>query len=263
MPIAAYADFAGRNHSMHLENSLDPRQNKLIAALPPAVIERIGPQLEPFWFSNGDVIMETAEPIDAVYFPSDLVASFEQVVTLPGESFDLTPGVALTGNEGALGVELYLGGQTAINRATVRMAGMAFRIKARPLREEFARGGALQRLLLKAADALFAQISGTAACERLHTTAQRVTRWLLVSHDRANGKDLMWTQDSLAHLIGVRRESISIAARQLQADGLIKYQRGSIMIVDRERLEAQACQCYREIKTRYDLLYESESESES
>ena len=234
----------------------EAKQNFLLGLLPPAIHARLEHRLIPVRLEIGDVLIEAREPIDAVYFPIDAVVSLDQTVVDEAVEAEVTASVALVGSEGVVGFEVLLGGQTAINRATVRLAGSAWQIDADALREEFVRGAAMQRVLLRAIDALVAQIAGTAVCERLHTTVQRLTRWLLLTDDRAKDHELMLTQETLSHLLGVRRESVSNAAGQLQRCGLIAYHRGNLSIVDRSGLEARACQCYREIKSRYDGLLE-------
>lgn len=238
---------------------LEPRLNLLIGMLPPAAYERIEARLEPVSLRAGKVLFEPDPdaPIDAVYFPADAIVSFDHVVSDRADRAKLMPSVAVTGREGVVGIELFLGGQTAINRATVRVGGAALRLGVDGLRAEFARGTALQRLLLGAADALVAQIANNSACERVHGPAQRLIRWLLLVDDRALRRDLMLTQEALAQSMGVRRETVSVAAGRLQRTGLITYSRGNLMIVDRAGLQARACTCYREIKARYDAMLES------
>ena len=234
----------------------EPRLNLLIGMLPPAAYERIEAQLEPVSLRAGKVLFEPDPdaPIDAVYFPADAIVSFDHVVSGRSDSAKLMPSVAVTGREGVIGIELFLGGQTAINRATVRVGGVALRLGVEGLRAEFARGTALQRLLLGATDALVAQIANNSACERVHGPTQRLIRWLLLVDDRALRRDLMLTQEALALSMGVRRETVSVAAGLLQRAGLISYRRGNLMLVDRTGLEARSCACYRAIKARYDAM---------
>ena len=232
----------------------EPRLNLLIGMLPSAAYERIEARLEPASLRAGDVLFEPDAPIDAVYFLADPIVSFDHVVSGASDRARLMPCVAMTGCEGVVGIELFLGGQFAINRATVRFGGAALLLAADALRAEFARGTALQRLLLGAADALVSQVSNNSACERLHGPTQRLIRWLLLVDDRAPQPDLMLTQETLAQFMGVRRETVSAAAGSLQRAGLISYSRGSLMIVDRAGLEARSCACYRAIKARYDAM---------
>lgn len=234
----------------------DPKRNHLIGMLPPAAYDRIEPHLESVSLRVGEVLFEPDSDavIDAVYFPIDPIVSLDHFVSDERGSGEMTSSVALTGGEGIVGIELFLGGQTAINRAMVRIGGTALRMAADALRTEFARGTAMQRVLLGAADALVAQIASNSACERLHSPVQRLIRWLLLVDDRAMRSDLMLTQETLAQFLGVRRESVSLAAGRLQHAGLITYSRGNLMIVDRAGLEARSCACYRAIKARYDAL---------
>lgn len=219
--------------------------------LPQAVIERIESKFSIVSMGADEVLMDAGEPIGAMYFPLDGFVSLDQPITT-GDEESSAPSVALAGNESLIGIERVLGAETAINRARVRIQGHALCIEAEAVREEFGRSGALQRLLLQATDALFGQVSANAACERIHTVRQRLTRWLLLSDDRSPLDDLGLTQDSLSQVLGVRRASVSAAAAGLQSTGLIEYRRGTIMIIDRAGLEASSCKCYREIKSRYE-----------
>ena len=232
----------------------EPRLNLLIGMLPSAAYERIEARLEPVALRAGEVLFEPDAPIDAVYFLADPIVSFDHVVSTAADRTRLMPCVAMTGGEGVVGVELFLRGQIAISRATVRFGGAALRLAEDALRAEFARGTALQRLLLGAADALVSQVSNNSVCERLHSPTQRLIRWLLLVDDRALRRDLMLTQETLAQFMGVRRETVSAAAASLQRAGLISYSRGNLMLVDRAGLEARSCACYRAIKARYDAM---------
>ena len=228
-------------------------KNSVLGMLPAAVLERFGTHLVPIRYEPGDVLLEAGEPIVDVHFPLDLVASLEQVVTTDPEDRAGTPGIALVGSEGVIGIEALLGADTATNTARVGIGGHAVRIRAEVLREEFLRASALHRVLLRHTDALFLQTCAISACERVHPVQQRLIRWLLSFDDRSPIRDLGLTQDTLARLLAVRRVSISAAALGLQVAGLIAYQRGHVMVVDREGMEARSCKCYREIKARYDL----------
>jgi CRP-like cAMP-binding protein len=235
---------------------LDPRRNHLIGMLPTSAYERIAPHLEPVQLAAGDALLEpeSAAAVDAAFFPLGPIVSLDQVVTDPYKPGDPMAGIALVGAEGLVGIELVLGGQSAIARATVRVSGGALRISADALRAEFARGTALQRLLLGAADALISQLANNSACERVHSPVQRLVRWLLLIDDRAERPDLMLTQEALAQFMGVRRETVSVAAGRLQRAGLITYRRGTLVIAERAALESRACACYRAIRKRYDAL---------
>ena len=232
--------------------TLDPRRNQLFSMLPLQVLERIGSRAGIVPMAADEVLIGPGEPIGAVYFPLDGVVSLDQPIVPGGDEQSLAPSVAFIGNEGFIGVEPVLGSETAVNRARVRIEGHALRVDAAAVQEEFLRAGALHRLLLRAADALFGQVCANAACERVHSVQQRLVRWLLLTHDRAPSGDLGLTQEALSQVLGVRRASVSMAASQLHSAGLNDYGRGKIMIVDRVRLEALSCQCYREIKARYE-----------
>lgn len=241
---------------------LSARANLILEMLPPSVYQRLVPHLEAVSLRAGEVLFspETEAPLPAIHFLAGPIVSFDHAVgdSTSAHPLKLVPSVAITGREGVAGVELFLGGRTAINRATVRVGGTALRLPAEPLRAEFARGTVLQRLLLGAADALLSQIAYNSACERLHTPTQRLIRWLLLVDDRALQRELPLTQQSLAQFMGLRRESVSLAARQLQRVGLIRYSRGHLAILDRAGLLARSCDCYREIKARYDAMLTSD-----
>ena len=235
-------------------NEHDARANLILGMLPPGAYQRIAPHLQTVSLRAGEVLFspETDAPLQAIHFLAGPIVSFDHVLGDSEHHARLVPSVAITGREGVAGVELFLGGQTAINRATVRVGGAALRLQADPLRHEFARGTVLQRLLLGAADALLSQIAYNSACERLHTPTQRLVRWLLLVDDRALQRELPLTQETLAQFMGLRRESVSLAARQLQGAGLIRYSRGHLAILDRDGLLARSCVCYTQIKARYD-----------
>jgi CRP-like cAMP-binding protein len=162
--------------------------------------------------------------------------------------------MGLTGNDGVVGIALFLGGHTTPNRAIVQIAGGAFRMKAKILQGEFARGGALQQLMLRYTQALITQISQTAVCNRLHSIEKRLCRWLLLSHDRVESDELLMTQEFISNMLGGRRESVTVAAGRLQDAGLIHYSRGHISILDRKGLEATVCECYQVVKNETDRL---------
>ena len=229
---------------------IDARLNQLIAMLPQQVWERIDGGATIVSAVPGETLIDPGEAIVDIYFPLDAVASLEQVVSDGVEEHASGPGVALVGNEGVISIEALLGAETSINRATVRIGGQLVRVSAATLSEEFARAGVFHRLVLRYADALMGQSCAISACERVHEIRQRLVRWLLMFADRAPQGAIRLTQDSLAQLIAVRRASVSAAASELQDEALIAYQRGIITIVDRHRLEAGACSCYHEIKTR-------------
>lgn len=230
---------------------IDARLNQLIAMLPQQAWDRIGSEASIVSAVPGDVLIDQDEAIVDIYFPLDAVASLEQVVSDDVEDHASGPGVALVGNEGVISIEALLGAENSINRATVRIGGQLVRVSAAALSEEFAKTGVFHRLVLRYAEALMGQSCAISACERVHAIRQRLVRWLLMFSDRAPEGAIRLTQDSLAQLIAVRRSSVSTAASELQDEALIAYQRGIITIVDRHRLEAGSCSCYREIKARY------------
>jgi len=165
-----------------------------------------------------------------------------------------TAEMGLTGNDGVVGIALFMGGGTMPNRAVVQSAGDAIRMKAKVLQAEFATGGEFQRLLLRYTQALITQISQTAVCNRLHSVEQQLCRWLLLSHDRVDTDELVMTQELIADMLGVRREGVTVAAGHLQDIGTISYVRGRIQILNRQKLEDTACECYRVVKEEFDRL---------
>ncbi|MDQ2778916.1 MAG: Crp/Fnr family transcriptional regulator [Pseudomonadota bacterium] len=232
--------------------------NRLLAMLPPAVLQRLDGAASLLTVGPGDVMLDAGEPVVDVYFPLDLVVSLDQTISHDVDSYAAGPGVALVGPEGVIGLEALLGNENSINRATVRIGGRAWRLPAAAVREEFGRAGVMHRLLLASADGLLGQSCAIGACERVHSVRQRVMRWLLMFADRAPSDDIRLTHDALSQLLGTRRASITVAASQLQTDGLIAYQRGIITLRDRNRLEAGACKCYHEIKARYTFQFDGE-----
>jgi CRP-like cAMP-binding protein len=229
----------------------DPTVNRLLAALPADEYERLRPTLQPVSFSLGEVVYEFAGQLDYVFFPTTSIISL--LYTMENGS---TAEMGLTGNDGVVGIALFMGGGTMPNRAVVQSAGGAFKMKAKLLQTEFALGGTFQRLLLRYTQALITQISQTAVCNRLHSVEQQLCRWLLLSHDRLNTNELVMTQELLANMLGVRREGVTVAAGRLQDDGAISYVRGRIQILDRDKLEATVCECYRVVKDETDRLLE-------
>jgi len=230
-------------------STFDPLGNRLLAALPRDVQERIAPHLELVSFALGDVIYESGGHIGYIYFPINAIISLLYLME-NGSSAEI--GVA--GNEGVVGIALFMGGNTMPNRAIVQSAGDAFRMKAAVLQEEFARGSELQSLLLRYTQALITQMSQTAVCNRLHALEQQLCRWLLLSIDRLETDELVMTQELIANMLGVRREGVTLAAHRLQDNGLISYVRGRIKILDRPGLEATVCECYRVVRDEYDRL---------
>jgi CRP-like cAMP-binding protein len=226
-----------------------PAQNRLIATLPAAVSDRLRPNLQPVTLALGEVVYEAGSRPEYVYFPTGAVVSL--LYTMEDGA---TAEVGLTGNDGIVGVALFLGGDTTPNRAIVQIAGGALRMRARLLQDEFARGGPVQQLLLRYTQALITQISQTAVCNRLHAVEKRLCRWLLLSHDCVQSDQLAMTQEFIANMLGGRRESVTVAAARLQDAGLIQYSRGHITILDRPGLEVAACECYRIVRDEFDRL---------
>jgi CRP-like cAMP-binding protein len=224
-------------------------ENRLLAALTVDEYERLRPHLEQVSFALGEVIYESGGQLDYVYFPTTAIISLLYMME-NGSSAEM----GLTGNDGIVGVALFMGGGTMPNRAVVQSAGAVIRMKAKVLQDEFARGGKFQKLLLRYTQALITQISQTAACNRLHSVEQQLCRWLLLSHDRVQTDELIMTQTLIADMLGVWREGVTIAAGRLQDSGAISYFRGHIKILDREKLEATVCECYRVVKDEFDRL---------
>jgi CRP-like cAMP-binding protein len=224
-------------------------ENRLLAALPEEVFDRILPYLQPISFAAGVVVYESSEQMEHIYFPTTCIVSLLYTMT-----DGATAEMGLVGNDGVVGIALLMGGNTVPNRAVVQVAGEAFRVQAPVIQEEFRRGGPCQMLLLRYTQALITQISQTAVCNSLHTVEQRLCRWLLLTHDRAHSAELRLTQGLIANMLGGRRESITKAAGRLQATGLIRYVRGHIRILDRKGLEASSCECYQVVKSEFDRL---------
>lgn len=226
-----------------------PFENRLLAALPREEYQRLRPQLRPVSFALGEVVYEFGGQLDYVYFPTNSIVSLLYTMS-NGTSAEM----GLTGNDGVVGIALFMGGGTMPNRAVVQSAGEALRMKAKVLQDEFALGGRFQQLLLRYTQALITQISQTAVCNRLHSVDQQLCRWLLLSHDRVKADELVMTQELIADMLGVRREGVTVAAGRLQDAGAIRYVRGRIKILDRVKLEATVCECYRVVKDEFDRL---------
>jgi CRP-like cAMP-binding protein len=224
-------------------------ENRLLASLPADELERLLPRLQQVSFSLGEVVYEFGGHLDYVFFPTNSIVSLLYTME-NGTSAEM----GLTGNDGVVGIALFMGGGTMPNRAVVQSAGGALRMKVNVLQDEFARGGKFQRLLLRYTQALITQISQTAVCNRLHSVEQQLCRWLLLSHDRVNADELIMTQELIADMLGVRREGVTVAAGRLQDDGAISYVRGHIKILDRQKMEATVCECYRVVKDEFDRL---------
>ena len=226
-----------------------PRQNRLLAALPDEDYQRLVPHLSSVFFGLGEVVYEFAGRLDFVYFPTTAIVSLLYTME-NGSSAEM----GLTGNDGVVGIALFMGGGTMPNRAVVQSAGGAVKMKAWALQDEFAKGGKFQYLLLRYTQALITQISQTAVCNRLHSVEQQLCRWLLLSHDRLNTDELIMTQELIAGMLGVRREGVTVAAGRLQDAGAISYVRGHIKILSREKMEETVCECYQVVKNEFDRL---------
>ncbi|WP_427915519.1 Crp/Fnr family transcriptional regulator [Ramlibacter sp. MMS24-I3-19] len=227
----------------------DARLNQLLAALPQAEWARWSAQLEPVDMPLGLVLYESGVSLAHVYFPVDSIVSLLYVME-DGSSAE----IAVVGNEGLVGVSLFMGGETTPSRAVVQSAGRGFRLAAQAMKNEFNRAGPVLHLLLRYTQALITQMSQTAVCNRHHSLDQQLCRWLLLSLDRLRGNELRMTQELIANMIGVRREGVTDAALKLQAAGLIRYARGHITVLDRPGLEQRTCECYAVVKKEYDRL---------
>jgi signal transduction histidine kinase/CRP-like cAMP-binding protein len=226
-----------------------PRQNDLLAALPKADYERLSGSLELIPLSLGRAVYESGGQLDYVYFPTDCIVSLLSV-TQDGSSAE----IAIAGNDGIVGIALFMGGETTSSRVVVQNAGYAYRVPAALIKREFDRGGALQLLLLRYTQALITQMAQTAVCNRHHSLEQQLCRWLLLSVDRLPSSTLEMTEELIANMLGVPAEGVAGAARLLQADGLIRYRQGTITLLDRARLEQRACECYAVVKREFDRL---------
>ncbi|MET3998557.1 Crp/Fnr family transcriptional regulator [Marinobacterium sp. MBR-109] len=228
---------------------LDPRQNHLLAAIPSDEYARISPHLEQVSLTLGQVLYESGCELRYAYFPTDSLVSLLYVM-LDGAPAE----VAVVGNEGIIGIALFMGGETMLNRAVVQGAGNAYRLPGALLKQAFHDSITQQHLLLRYTQALLTQMSQTAVCNRHHSLDQQLCRWLLLSLDRLPSSELLMTQELIANMLGVRREGVTAAAGKLQAAGLIHYHRGHITVMDRAGLESRVCECYAVVKREYDRL---------
>jgi CRP-like cAMP-binding protein len=227
----------------------DPRQNHLLAALPAEEYARLFSHLELVPMPLGDAVCEPGVPMRYVYFPTTCIVSLLYVME-DGASAE----IAVVGNEGIVGVSLFMGGETTTSRAVVQSAGHAYRLTGQLLKDAFFLAGPMQRVLLRYTQALLTQMSQTAVCNRHHSLDQQLCRWLLLSLDRLSSNELTMTQELIANMLGVRREGVTEAAGDLQRAGLIRYSRGKITVVDRPGLEARVCECYQVVKREFDRL---------
>lgn len=228
---------------------MSPLQNHLLAALPSAIQQRLFPQLELTSLPLGKVLYESGDTMRYVYFPTDAIVSLLYVME-SGDSAE----ISVVGNDGVVGVSLFMGGESTSSRAVVQSAGSAYRLAGQRLKDEFYRHTELMLLLLRYTQSLITQMAQTAVCNRHHSIDQQLCRWLLLSLDRLPGSTLNMTQELIANMLGVRREGVTEAAGKLQKLGVIEYSRGHINILDRSRLEALSCECYAVVKRESDRL---------
>jgi CRP-like cAMP-binding protein len=226
-----------------------PRQNHLLAALPASDFERLQSHLKLTPLVLGAALYEPGVEMRHLYFPTNSIVSLLYVMA-DGASAE----IAVVGNEGVIGVSLFMGGETTPSRAVVQSAGHAYRLPGQVMKEEFTRGGAMQHLLLRYTQSLLTQMAQTAVCNRHHSLDQQLCRWLLLSLDRLPANELVMTQELIANMLGVRREGVTEAAGHLQGAGLIRYSRGRITVLDRLGLEARTCECYAVVKRECDRL---------
>jgi len=230
-------------------SSSGPRANHLLAVMPDPEWQRVGPQLEAVDLPLGQVLYESGSKMSHVYFPVDAIISLLYVME-DGASAE----IAVVGNEGLVGIALFMGGESTPSRAVVQSAGRGYRLRAAAIKQEFDRSGPVMHLLLRYTQALITQMAQTAVCNRHHTLDQQLCRWLLLSLDRLSGDELVMTQELIANMLGVRREGVTEAALKLQKLGIIRYKRGHISVIDRGALQGRVCECYGVVKAEYDRL---------
>jgi CRP-like cAMP-binding protein len=226
-----------------------PEHNYLLAALSPAERDRVLPHLRPVAMPLGKVLYESGDELEYVYFPTNSIVSLLYVLE-SGASAE----ISVVGNEGLIGIALFMGGGTTPSRAIVQSAGHAYRLPGQHLKDEFQRNGGLQLLLLRYTQALITQMAQTAVCNRHHSVDQQLCRWLLLSLDRLRSNKLVMTQELIANMLGVRREGVTDAAGKLQKLGVIRYSRGQITVLDRPHLERLCCECYAVVKRETDRI---------
>ena len=229
--------------------ALDPTSNHLLAALPPADLQRWLPQLEAVQMPLGQVLYESGRTLSHVYFPTTTVVSLLYVME-NGASSE----IAVVGNEGVVGVSLFMGGESTPSRAVVQSAGQGLRLRANAIKQEFEQAGPAMHLMLRYTQALITQMAQTAVCNRHHSLDQQLCRWLLLMLDRLPASELVMTQELIANMLGRRREGVTEGALKLQKAGLIRYSRGHITVLDRAGLEQRTCECYAVVKREYDRL---------
>ena len=226
-----------------------PKDNHLLAALPAEEWARWEPNLEFVELKLGQVLYESGNTLEHVYFPVNAIVSLLYVMQ-NGASAE----IAVVGNEGLVGISLFMGGESTPSRAVVQSAGLGFRLAAQLVKDEFNRAGPVMHVLLRYTQALITQMAQTAVCNRHHSLDQQLCRWLLLSLDRLKGNELVMTQELIANMLGVRREGVTEGAIRLQDAGLISYARGRITVLNRKGLEARTCECYAVVKKEYDRL---------
>jgi CRP-like cAMP-binding protein len=232
-----------------LRNPLDPRQNQLLASLPDAEWNRWRPYLESVDLPLGKVLSESGKVPEYVYFPTTAIVSL-LYMTQEGESVE----IAVVGNDGVVGISLFMGGNATPSQAVVQSAGRGYRLRAEAVKSEINLAGPILKMLLRYTQAMIAQVAQTAVCNRYHSIDQQFCRRLLLGLDRLPSDELVMTQELVARLLGVRREGVTAAALKLQQAGVIRYSRGHIVVLDRERLEHRTCECYAVAKKEYDRL---------
>jgi CRP-like cAMP-binding protein len=230
-------------------DAMNPQRNRLLAALPRKEFQRLHPDLVLVPLALGEVLYESGTALRHVYFPVDSIVSLLYVMA-NGASAE----IAVVGNDGVIGISLFMGGESTSSRAVVQSAGHAYRLEGELMKLEFIRAGPMQRLLLRYTQALLTQMAQTAVCNRYHSLDQQLCRWLLLSLDRLPSNELVMTQELIANMLGVRREGVTEAARKLQEAGLIQYSRGRIVVLDRPGIEARTCECYAVVKRESDRL---------
>ena len=224
-------------------------KNHLLAALPEEEFARLKSGLEPVSFKLGEVLYESGDKLEYAYFPTTAIISLLYIMENGS-----TAEIGVVGNDGVLGMALFMGGETTTSRAIIQSAGVAYRLRSKDLMEEFTLGGMFQKMLLRYSQALMTQISQTAVCNRLHSVEQQLCRWILLSHDRLETDEIVMTHDLISNMLGVRREGVTRAAQKLQEKGLIKNQRGAITLLDRQGLEKAVCECYKVVNDEYNRL---------
>jgi len=232
------------------------QKNQLLAALSEVELERWRSQMEVVELPLGQVLYESGGVLEYVYFPTSAIVSILYVLENGS-----TAEIAVVGNEGIVGISLFIGGESTCSRAVVQSAGNGFRLPEKILNDEFYRSGPVLQLLLRYSQALITQMAQTAICNRHHTLSQQLCRWLLLSLDRLDGNELVITQELIANMLGVRRETVTESAHKLQNDGVIKYVRGRITVLDRPGLEQRSCECYAVVKREYERLFPAKIEA--